>query len=62
MAIVWERAAQSVNNMFSLLCPFVVSFVSHLGFKGGNLVLIAPVPGHFFPFPFYIMETISLQK
>ena len=37
--------------MFSLLhvCPFVNLVVSHLGFNGGNLVLIAPVPGHCFP-------------
>ena len=50
MATFWERAANSVNDKFSLLCPFVVLVVSYLGFKGGNLVLIAPVPGHRFPF------------
>ena len=52
MAIFSERTAHSVNHMFSLLCLFVVLVVSHLGFKGGNLVLIAPVPGQCFPFPF----------
>ena len=46
LASFWERAANSVNHMFSLLCPFVVLDVPHLGFEGGNLVLITPVPGH----------------
>ena len=41
MASLWERAAHSVNNMFSLLCCF-----SHFDVEGGNLVLIAPVPDH----------------
>ena len=38
-----KRTAHSVNHMFSLLCIFVVLF-----FLGGNLVLIALVPGHCF--------------
>ena len=38
-----------VNHMFSL-CLFVALVVSHLSFKGGNLVLIVPVPGHCFLF------------
>ena len=50
MATCWERAAHSVNHMFSLLCQFVGLVVSHLYFKGGNLILIGPVPGHCFPF------------
>ena len=33
----------SVNHMASLLFLFVVLVVSHLGFWGGNLVLIASV-------------------
>ena len=48
MATFWEIAAHSVKHMFSLLCPFVVLVVSHLGFNDGNSVLIAPVPGHCF--------------
>ena len=52
MATIWERDAYSVNQLYSLLCLFVVLVVSYLGLKGGNLVLIAPVPGHSFPFPF----------
>ena len=43
-----KRASHSVNHMISLLCIFVVLVVSHLGFDDGNLVLIAPVPGHCF--------------
>ena len=35
-------AAQSVNRMFSLLCLLVALVVFHLG---GNLILIASVPG-----------------
>ena len=54
MATFWERAAHSVNHMFSLLCPFVALVVSHSGFKGWNLILIVPVPGHCFPFTFEI--------
>ena len=52
MTTFWERAAHSFNHVFTLLCPFIVLAVSHLGFKGGNLVLIVPVPGHWFPFTF----------
>ena len=48
MTTFWERAAHLVNDMFSL---FFGSF-PHSGFKGGTLVLIAPVPGHCFPFTF----------
>ena len=40
-----ERAAH-VNNVFSLLCPFVAFLVSHFGFEGRTLVLFASVPGH----------------
>ena len=50
MATFWERAAHSVNRMFSLLCLFVALVVSLFGFKGRTLVLIASVPGHFLPF------------
>ena len=46
MATFWERAAHSVNPVFSLLCQFVALIVSHFGFKGRTLTLIASVPGH----------------
>ena len=36
----------------SLLCLFVVLFVSNLGFEGGNLVLISPMPVHCLLFTF----------
>ena len=41
--------AHSVNHMFSFLCVFVVLVVSHLGFKGVNLVLMMPLSGYCFP-------------
>ena len=49
MATFWERAAHSVNHIFSLFCVFVVLVVSHLGFEGGDLVLIVPAHGHCIP-------------
>ena len=50
MTTFWEKAAHSVYRVIFLLCLFVVLVISYLGFKGGNLVLIASVPGHCFPF------------
>ena len=44
----WERAAHSVNCMFS----FVFFVVSHVGFEGGTALLTAQVPGHCLPFTF----------
>ena len=46
MATFWEKAAHSVNRMFSLLCLYVALVVFHFSFEGGTLVLIALVPGH----------------
>ena len=46
MATLWERAAHSVNRMLYLLCLFLAFVVSHFGFEGLTLVLIASVPGH----------------
>ena len=60
MATFLETAAHSVNHMFSLLCPFVVLVVSCLGFQSRNLGLIAPVPGHCFPFTSLRKTCISL--
>ena len=60
MATFWKRAAHSVNRMFSLLCLSVALDVSHFGFEGRTLVLIASVPGHCLPFTFYeVCFTIS---
>ena len=51
MDTFWERAAHSVNRMFSLdSCHFVTLVVSHFGSEGWTLVLFATVPGHCFPF------------
>ena len=49
MATFWERAAHSVNRMFSLLCLYVALVVFHFSFEGGTLVLIASVSGHCLP-------------
>ena len=61
MATCWDRAAHSVNRIFSLLCIFVALVVSHFGFEGRTLVLIASVPGHCLPFTFseYSLATDS---
>ena len=59
MATFWQRAAHSFYRMFSLyfdLWYFLV--ISHFGFEGGTLVLIASVPGHCLSFT-YQMCTIS---
>ena len=45
MATFWERAAHSVNRVFSLLCLFVALVVSQFGFEGRTLVLLVSVPG-----------------
>ena len=52
MAIFWERDAHSVNSMFSLLCLVAALVVSHFGFDGRSLLLIASVPGLCLPFTF----------
>ena len=46
MATFWERAAHLVYHIFSLSFD-LLSFISHFGFEGGTLVLIAAIPGHF---------------
>ena len=51
-----------INDMFSVhvLYLFVTLDVSHLGFEGGNVVLIAPVPGRCCIFTFrYFLENIT---
>ena len=56
MATFWERAAHSVDHVFSLYSLFVDSVVSHFGFEGRILVLIELVPGHCLaclPFAFF---------
>ena len=41
MAPVWERAAHSVYRMFYLYFDILILVISHLGFEGVTLVLIA---------------------
>ena len=53
MATFWERAAYSVYRMFSLYFDIVILVISHFGFEGGTLVLIASVPGYCVSFTFY---------
>ena len=45
MATFWLRAARSVYRMFFLYFDLLywVLTISHFGFEGGTLVLIAPV-------------------
>ena len=45
MASFWERAGYSIYRMFPLYFDIVVLVISHFGFEGGTLVLIASVPG-----------------
>ena len=52
MATVWERTAHSVYSMFSLYFDIVILVISHFGFEGETLVLIAAVSGHCFSFTF----------
>ena len=46
--------------MFSLLCLFVALVVSHFGFEGRTLVLIASVTGHCLPFKFYEFKQYTI--
>ena len=52
MATFWETAAHSVYRTFSLYFDIVILVISHFGFEGGTLILVAPVPGHFLSFCF----------
>ena len=62
MATFWERTTHSVNHMFSLLCLFVSLVVSHFGFEGRTLDLIASVPGHCLPFNFLFQRTTDMGR
>ena len=46
MATFWERDAHSVYSMLSLYFD-VILVISHYGFEGVTLVLIASVPFYF---------------
>ena len=50
MAIILERAAHSVVLFTGCLSNHMLLVVSRFSFEGLTVVLIAPVPGHCFPF------------
>ena len=52
MATFWERTAHSGYRIFSLYFDIEISVISHFGFEGGTLVLIASVSGHCLSFTF----------
>ena len=58
MTTFWERAAHSVNHVFSLVCLLVALVVSHFNFKGGTLVLVVSVPDHCLTFTFCIAKVV----
>ena len=60
MITFWERAAHSVNRLFSLQYVFVTLVVSHLDFEDGTVVLITPFSGHCLPSTFLILHPIGL--
>ena len=62
MATFWKRAVHSVNHVFSLLCLCVALIVSHFGFEGKTLVLIASVPGHCYFLLFVIYEAQNFEN
>ena len=61
MATFLERAAHSVNHILPFYFDIVILVISHFGFEGGTLVLIAPVPGHCLSFPFYYIHSCKLH-
>ena len=59
MATFWEKAVYSVNHMlFPELCLFVDWVVSHFGFEGGTVILIAALPDHGLHFTFYYSSNV----
>ena len=61
MATICERAALSVNRMFSFyIMLFAIWVIPDFGFEGKCLVLIAPVPGHCLPIAFAMPYTIAV--
>ena len=62
MTTFWKRAARPVYCMIVLfiLYIFAICVVSHFGFDGGTVALIAPVSGHCIPlFLIWSYETIN---
>ena len=50
MATFSERAAHMLPCVLIVLCLYVILVISHYGFDGRTLVLMASVPGHCLPF------------
>ena len=48
IAFLWERNHSKVNHTMFSLYLFIILAISHFGFEGKTLVLIAKVPGHCF--------------
>ena len=46
MATVWERAAHSVDRIFSLYFDYLLFYLFSVLVLGRELVLLAPVPGY----------------
>ena len=53
MTTIWERAAHSINRMFSLLCLFGALVLFQFGFECRFLVLNTSDPGHCLPLTFF---------
>ena len=65
MATFWAIAGHSVCRMFFFVFILIVNLViSHFGFEGGTLVLIASVPGHcsFFTFCLQFIMEDSIEE
>ena len=53
MATLRERTTLSVYHVLFVFQLFVILVISHFGFEGETLVLIALFPGHCLPFTLY---------
>ena len=60
VAAFWEGAARSVCCVFFVCWLVVVLLISHFGFEGGRLVLIASVRGHCLSFTFFTKNTMYI--
>ena len=61
-----RRCPFGLPNVSFVLCVFVILVISHFGFEGETLVLIAPVPGHclhfYFSMKFAILRSEKQRK
>ena len=61
MATSWERAAHLANDVLFVLYLICNLVVSHFGFEGGTIVLIAPIPGHCLSFTFCMIRMTLIE-